>query len=253
MTPLAALLLLALGTETNAETHYPGASTVFHCTFESSHDEETSDWPPGWTRRHGPGFPRFVRVRVDDNRPPPGGRSLRVELDGGAATAYGPAIAVNSDLRYVLESYLQTSGLRHDAAYLSLIFLDSARTKLGGISSEKIGGSSVWRKMRLGPVSPPAGASSMIIELHVEPQGEMQDLRGTASFGALWLGQLPRVVLTAQPAVEISPQPASAVRNLADGRRVPRHSAEDADILALFPGPTDRNRVRRFRLRGPSS
>ena len=160
MTPLTALLLLALGAETNAETHYPGASAVFQCTFESSHDEEIYGWPPGWTRRHGPGFPRYVRVRVDDNRPPPGGRSLRVELDGGAATAYGPAVSVNPDVQYVLEGYVETSGLRHDGAYLSLIFLDSARTRLGSISSEKISGTSAWQKIRLGPVSPPAGASS---------------------------------------------------------------------------------------------
>ena len=73
MTPLTALLLLALGAETNAETHYPGASAVFQCMFDSSHDEEIYGWPPGWTRRHGPGFPRYVRMRVDDNHPPPGG------------------------------------------------------------------------------------------------------------------------------------------------------------------------------------
>ena len=62
MTPLTALLLLALGAETKAETHYPGASAVFQCTFESSHDEEIYGWPPGWTRRHGPGFRIYVQA-----------------------------------------------------------------------------------------------------------------------------------------------------------------------------------------------
>ena len=178
--------------EAKPEDHYPGASTVFQCRFESSQDEEVYGWPPGWSRRHGPGFPRFVRVRLHDDHPPPGGGSLRVELDGGAAAAYGPAVSVNPDVQYVLEGYVETSRLQHDGAYLSLIFLDSARAKLGSISSEKINGTSTWQKIRLGPVSPLAGASSMLIGLTVEPQGEVQDLRGSASFGALWLGQLPR-------------------------------------------------------------
>jgi hypothetical protein len=236
MTPLTALLLLALGAETSAETHYPGASAVFDCTFDSAHDEDIYGWPPGWTRRHGPGFPRFVRVRVDDNSPPPGGKSLRIDLDGGAATAYGPAVSVNPDVQYVLEGYLETSGLRHDGAYLSLIFLDSARTRLSSISSEKISGSSNWRKLRLGPVSPPAGASFMLVGLYVEPQGEVQDLHGTASFGALWLGQVPHVVLTAQQAGEIPSEREKAGRNAADGRRVPRRSGADATFLLFYRG-----------------
>ena len=198
MTPLAVLTLLALASGTKAESHYPGALPVFQCTFESSHGEEFEGWPAGWTRRHGPGFPRYVHVRIDDHRPPSGGHSLRVELDGGAATAYGPAVSVNPVVQYVLEGYVETSGLQHDGAYLSMIFLDATRTRLGSNLSEKISGSSPWKKVRLGPVSPPAGATSMLVGLHVEPQGEGQDLHGTVSFGGLWLGQLPRVVLTAQ-------------------------------------------------------
>ena len=122
---------------------------------------------------------------------------------------------MNPDVQYVLEGYVETSGLQHDGAYLSLIFLDSKRTRLSSISSEKISGTSAWQKIRLGPVLPPAGASSMLVGLHVEPQGEMQDLRGTASFGGLWLGQLPRIVLTAQPVREIPPEQ----EKLADTRR----------------------------------
>ena len=138
MTPLAALLLLTLGATVDAETHYPGASKVFECTFESSHEAEIYGWPPGWTRRHGPGFPMYVRAHVDNNHPPTGGCSLRVELNGGAAAAYGPDVPVMPDVEYVLEGYLETSGLRYDAAYLSLIFLDSKGSRLSSISSEKI-------------------------------------------------------------------------------------------------------------------
>ena len=129
MSPLTALLLLTLGAATKAETHYPGAAAVYQCTFDSSQDDEAYGWPPGWTRRHGPGFPRYVRMRVDDRTPPQGGASLRVDLDGGAATAHGPAVSVNPDVLYVLEGYMETAGLRLDGAYISLIFRDSKRDK----------------------------------------------------------------------------------------------------------------------------
>src|SRR5208282_106372 len=112
MTPLTVLMLLALGAETRAEVHYPGASAVFQCTFDSSGDEDLYGWPPGWTRRHGPGYPRYVHMRVDDNRPPAGGHSLQVDLDGGAATAYSPSVSVNPGVLYVLEGYVETSGLK---------------------------------------------------------------------------------------------------------------------------------------------
>ena len=233
MTPLTVLLLLSLGAETKAVTHYPGASEVFHYTFASIRNEEISGWPPGWTRRSGPGFPRYVRIRVAETPSPGGGGSLRVDLDGGAATAYGPSVSVNPDVQYVLEGYVETSGLRHDGAYLSLIFLDSARTKLSSISSERIRGTSAWQKIRIGPVSPTAGASFMLVGLHVEPQGKTQDLSGTASFGALWLGQLPRIVLTAQPAKEIPREQEKISQNGTAGKRVPKHGANDA-TFALF-------------------
>ena len=234
MTPLTALLLLALGAETKAETHYPGASAVFQCTFESSHDEEIYGWPPGWTRRHGPGFPRYVRVRVDDHAPLRVDSSLRVELDGGAATAYGPAISVNPDVQYVLEGYVETSGLQHDGAYLSLIFLDSARTKLGSIASEKISGSSAWQKIRLGPVLPPAGAS-----FHAR-----RAARGTAGrdAGSPRDGLFRRFVVGATAAHRVDrpagprrfPEQEKPGSKLGRWKAVAERSANDATFL-LFP------------------
>ena len=133
MTPLTALLLLALGAEPpverHVETHFPGATTVYQCAFESQ-DEEIYGWPSGWTRRLGPGFPRYIHMRLNNEQPPSGGRCLRTELNGGAAIAYSPSISVVPNVRYVLEGYVQTAGLRNNAAYLSLIFLDSTRTRL---------------------------------------------------------------------------------------------------------------------------
>ncbi len=235
MAPLTALLLLALGAETKAEAHCLGSMAVFQCMF-APQDEEIYGWPAGWTRRHGPGFPRYVRIRENDDCPPPGGRCLQIELNGGAAAAYSPPISANPDVQYLLEGYVKTSGLQHDGAYFSLIFLDSARTKLSSVTAEKISGTSAWQKVRLGPVLPPAGTASVLVGLHVEPQGETQDLRGTASFGALWLWQLPRIVLTAQPARETLHEQEKSARNWTEGKQPPSRSANDATFLLFSRG-----------------
>ena len=192
-----------------AENHYPGAAAVAEWKFEPTRDEEIYGWPPGWTRRHGPGFPRYVQVHVDDDRPPPGGRCLRADLNGGAASAFGPTIAIEPGVNYVLEGFIKTSELEHDAAWLSLTFLDSARLKLTGPTSASISGTSGWQRVRIGPLAPPAGTSSLIVGIHVSPRGEAQDLHGVAAFGALWLGRTPRVVLTARPIDGDGPRAAS--------------------------------------------
>lgn len=203
MSPLAAILLLALaapaggGLDDPDPGHYPGATEVLKSTFEPTGDEDFYVWPPGWTRTLGPGYPRYVRPRIDDReRPPLGGRCLRVDLNGAGASAFGPPIAIEPGLNYVLEGYIKTSALRHDAAWLSLTFKGAARAKLAEAPSEKIDGTSSWRKVRVGPVTPPPGASMLFIGIHLAPKGEDQDLHGTAWFGSLWVGRLPRIALT---------------------------------------------------------
>jgi len=255
MSPLPAILLLALAAQPGgdahspvttsttvsssgtldrgAESHFPGATEVQKCTFEPAHDDAVYDWPSGWTRRHGPGFPRYIHVRVDGDHPPSGGRSLLVELNGGAASAFGPSIAVSPGVDYVLEGYVKTSELQHDAAWLSLSFLDSARLKVSDVTSEKIDGTTGWRKVRIGPLSPPAGASLLVVSINVVPQGVVQDLRGKASFGALWVGRLPRMGLTARLAEEARGQMSDVGGQTSDLRSP---TAGDASFLVFARG-----------------
>jgi hypothetical protein len=233
MTALTALLTLALS-QSSAEPHYPGAAAVYQCAFDASREYDIAGPPPGWTQRHGPGYPRYVRARVSEKHPPSGGGSVRVELDGGAAATFGPPVAVNTNLQYVLEGYIETSGLQHDAAYLTLNFVDAERNKISAVMSEKLSGNSPWKKVCIGPVLPPAGAVSMIAGLNVEPLDEMQDLRGTAWFGGLWLGQLPRVALTARSAGGNAADPSKTPRNSTDGNSRPARGAGDATFL-VFP------------------
>ena len=179
--------------------HYPGAVQVFHCAFDESWDRGFGLWPKSWTRLHGPEYPHYVTIKMaDDATAPCGGRCLEITLDGGAAVARSPQIPVAAAFDWVLEAQVQTRGLRHDQAFLSLTFLDEMRQPLATVVSEKIGAATTWKKVRLGPISPPdERVRSAIIGLHLEPKSLRAgaDLKGSAAFGDVWLGRLPRLTM----------------------------------------------------------
>ena len=199
MTSLLPLLIFVLGSAAPAEARCPGAIEVFHCQFDDSNDRDYDGWPDYWTRRHGPGLPRYVRIRIDPESPPLGGRSLRVTLDGGGGVACSPPIAVGAQSAYVLQGYVRTTNLKNDRVCMSLTFLDHEQRKVQAATSERIVANGGWQEIRLGPVVPDATAEQVLIGLHVEPQGDVEDLHGEALFGSLWLARLPRVALSCNP------------------------------------------------------
>jgi hypothetical protein len=190
---------------------------VFRCRFEPSQDRDYDGWPDGWSRGRGPGYPRYVRIRICEDSPPGGGRSLRVDLDGGGALAQSPRIPVRPTSAYVLEAALRAEGLAHDQAYLSVTFLSAQRAPLRSFHSQPVRSTGPWRPVRLGPLTPDAGAAFAVIGLHVQPGADAEDLRGTVWLGDLRLGRMPRVGLTVEQA---APAPAAALRLLDDFRHI---------------------------------
>jgi hypothetical protein len=172
------------------------ATEVFCCRFDPSQDRDYDGWPDGWIRGRGPGYPRYVHIRICEDSPPGGGRSLRVDLDGGGALAQSPRIPVHPASAYVLEAALQAAGLQHDQAYVSLTFLNAQRGSLGTFCSEPIRPTGSWRPVRLGPLTPHADAAFVVIGFHVQPPADAEDLRGSVWLGDVRLGRLPRVNLT---------------------------------------------------------
>jgi len=196
MNALLSLLIVAIGPDAPAQGRYPGASQLFHCDFTESSDRDFDGWPDRWTRQQGPGFPHFIKVFISPEPTPAGGHCLRIEMDGGAAGAYTPPVAIGPSYDYVVEGLVNTEGLQQDRAYLSLTVLDEQRRPLETFSSEKIGRGPGWRPVRLGPISPGSEQGRRaVIGVHVEPYLRA-DLRGVARFGDLWLGRLPRVSLS---------------------------------------------------------
>jgi len=211
MSILYSLLILAIGPLAPTEGRYPEATEIFACHFNPDCDQNFDGWPDGWSRRRSPEYPRYIPIRLFAEATPSGTHSLRIDLDGGAAVAYGPPIPASSLQDYVCEGLVVTEGLQYDRAWISLNFLDKDQQPLEMFSSAKVCETSGWKKLRLGPVSPKDHrVRSVVLGLHLEPQGQA-DLKGSARFDDLWLGRLPRLRLSAGRPLHVFSDPRDAV------------------------------------------
>ena len=197
MSILLALTIVAINGDAPIAGRYLGATEVFHCPFDASWDKNYDRWPDEWSRRKGREFPRYVQVEISEQPTPVGKRSLRIDVNGGAAALYSPPIPIGPLHRYVLEGLVATEGLQQDRACLSLSLLDGEQNRLGTHYSEKTRPGQGWQKLRLGPLAPEGDdARFAVIGLHLQP-GARPDLTGAVRFGEVWLGRLPRIRLGA--------------------------------------------------------
>ncbi len=175
----------------------PEAVMLYSCEFDNSSDANFDNWPDHWIREHSVAYPHYLPIRLVDEASPIGKRCLRVDLDGGAAAVHSPPVNVDAMYTYVVEGYVRCEGLKHDQAWLSVTFLDENNRVLETAASERLGKSSPWTKLRIGPIAVrSAKVHHAVISLHVAPT-DKADLRGTALFGDVWMGRLPRMTLSA--------------------------------------------------------
>ncbi len=194
---ILSFVLLGSGENVPLDVRFPDGTEVFHCTFDPTWDANYDGWPDQWTRRRGPGYPHYLRMQINDEASPSGNHCLRMEMDGGAATAYSPPIQVCSLFSYVMEAYLRADGLEHSTVFLSVTFLDEERQRLETVTSKQFRQTDGWQKVRIGPIAPADdNVRFAIIALHVEPS-DREDLRGSAGFADIWLARLPRMTLSA--------------------------------------------------------
>ena len=170
---------------------------LYQCGFEQSADRDYDGWPDGWTRQRGPGFPHYVQVQQSQEASAEGRQCLRIDLDGGAAAAYSPPIAIDPRDDYLLEGSLKVAGLRHDEAFFSVRFLDERRETLETFESTRYRRADDWTPIRLGPLRCSHGSAKFaVVGVHVQP-GEGADLSGHALFDNVWFAQIPRMSLEA--------------------------------------------------------
>ena len=196
----------------------PLARCVFRCNFDQSWDANYDGWPTDWTRRDGRGFPHFVRIEIDESGPPGGGRSLRIDLNGAAATAQSPLIAVDPLFEYLLQVDIAAENLGASRASVGLLLFDDDRRPVQTMSSPLVESTDGWRRLSLGPTPIDPKARFAMIVLSVQP-GNRPDLKGAVRFGDLWLGRLPHLrVETAGAARVLASDKRVVVECLAAGR-----------------------------------
>ncbi|MEX0791869.1 MAG: hypothetical protein WD045_01945 [Pirellulaceae bacterium] len=212
MQSLLMLLLLSvvpLPGEVPLDARHPEAVELFACEFGVDVDQNYDQWPDEWTRRGGPRFPRYIDIGIVDDEAAVGDHSLRMQLNGGAATVYSPPIAVRDIFSYVLEGRLKTAGLNYDRAYLSITFYDHNNEPVETHESDYFRQTDGWTKVRIGPVAPSSSDAELaVIGLHIKPtDGQDEDLTGSVWFDDIWFARLPRMSLTTVDGVSIYTAP----------------------------------------------
>lgn len=190
----ATLILTACCCIATADGHLDGQE-LYRCGFEQNSDRDYDGWPDGWARQRGPGFPHYVRIQESQEPSAEGSQCLRIDLDGGAAAAFSPAIPIDPQHDYVLEAAIKLDGLRHDDGFFSIRFLDDKRAVLETVESAHYRRTDGWTRVRFGPLRCMSQqARYAVIGVHVQP-GQLVDLSGKALFDDIWFAQIPRMTL----------------------------------------------------------
>ena len=191
----------------NDADRYPDADEVYHCPFDEASDVNYDTWPDGWTRRRGPGFPRYLPVEIRDDPSAKAGKALFAELDGGAVSVFSPSFPADSRSGYVLEARVKTERLERSEVLLSLTFFDRHDQPVEVHWSDPLGGENDWTGVHLGPVSTAHSETvKAAVGLHVLPRTS-SDLHATVRFDDVWLGRLPRMVVRTSRPVNLYDDP----------------------------------------------
>ena len=162
-------------------------------SFDRANDLDFDRWPDDWTRRTGEGFPNYINVEIDPEVAFEGSQSLRVDAGGGKAALYSPPIPISPHQSYLFGGRVRTSGLRHDAAVLSLSFLDARKRRVRRVLGPPVSGTSdAWPEVRIGPVMPTREVRYVCVGVHLV-HGEAMDYAGSAWLDDFSLRMLPRL------------------------------------------------------------
>jgi hypothetical protein len=176
----------------SSATPADGAVEVFHFGFENEEDRNFDRHPDGWIRRKGPDFPGYVEASIDRERGHGGkGQSLRFKANGGRAILYSNPIVIDPYHSYIFRGFIRTQMLENDAAMVSVSLLNAKRQRVQRFLTRPVTGTlKDWREVSLGPIVPHDDVHFVVVGCHLVHNGRM-DIRGSAWFDDLWMGELP--------------------------------------------------------------
>jgi hypothetical protein len=190
------LLAASLGATTVGPRQIDTAVEAHRFSFEATDDQDYDSQPDNWSRRRGPGFPPYVRARIDRRAAYHGQSSLMVELNGAQFAYYSPLLDVDNEHAYVLRGRIKSEGLNNDAALLSVSLLDTTRKRVQRLVSVAVTGRHEdWATVEIGPFRPGPDVRFLVVGCHIA-QGERTDVRGHVWFDDLWLGYVPILELS---------------------------------------------------------
>ncbi|HET6424114.1 MAG TPA: hypothetical protein VFG20_10550, partial [Planctomycetaceae bacterium] len=170
---------------------------VLRYEFTAKDDTDLDGDPDDWVRRKGTGFPRYVGIRIDPTVGHNDQASLRFQANGGAAALYSPPTRVDGLHTYYLEGWVKADGLKHDAAIVSISFLNHRRERIERrISAPVLDTRGEWVAVRIGPLTPDPNVHFVVLGCHLAPgAGDVRDIQATVWFDNLLLGKMPRLDL----------------------------------------------------------
>ena len=181
----------------------PGATEVAYYDFRELPDRDFFE-PEGWTRLIRVGYPFFVKTELARTHAAVGTRSLAYHLDGGHCGYFSPPLPASNQFDYVLQAQVKTQGLSHDQAFVLLEFLDAELNLIGKQHlSQRLGGTRDWTKLTVGPIAEDSDAVRFLRIACFTQHGQSKDLTGTVYFDDLWVGKLPRAMVTTSGAFRL--------------------------------------------------
>ena len=176
---------------TAAEDPFEGAVEVFHYGFEPDEDRDFDRQPDGWIRRKGDNFPGYVEAAIDRDRGHGGKQSLQFKANGGRVILYSKPVVIDAYHSYIFKGYIRTQLLENDAALVSVSLLNHKRQRVQRFLTRPVTGTfKDWCEVTIGPIVPHDDVHFVVVGCHLV-HGNRMDIRGSAWFDDLWMGELP--------------------------------------------------------------
>ena len=132
---------------------------IYQCLFDNTSDAEDSDgWPDDWTKKSGIlendiSFPAHLVIGITEYANPFGNYVLRMNMEGGAAAVFSPAIPIRAGMCYTVSAYVDTNNLVFDeVSILANFYGDDAVKPIRTIESKKIRETNGWQQLIIGHV-----------------------------------------------------------------------------------------------------
>ena len=119
------------------------------------------------------------------------GQSLRFQANGGRAILYSKPVVIDPYHSYIFRGYIRTQLLENDAALISVSLLNHKRQRVQRFLTRPVTGTfKDWCEVTIGPIVPHDDVHFVVVGCHLV-HGSRMDIRGSAWFDDLWMGELP--------------------------------------------------------------